>query len=280
MATEQRRAAKEHMIALMQAGHRGPGGFRPSRDPGQSFDGLSVVAPCAHPWESCLPGWQTRAPCQTAHRRAGLAGSLLSHVTRHSQPCRANSLPGTIRHPDQYRLFEPGPCKTWPGKPLPRGREKNEIRPFLVNPSGKRAQGGCSWLGQPRRLACSPLWKPPCLRVLLVEIRAWRIFQRDLVTCWCEPCSFSGRSDWIAPGICAATRVMGWACSRADLGLMDISTPNASSHSLLKRTEQTPSRMGSHSGQRACGPHQPLQQKRWNLSTTSMGTASLSTLTR
>jgi hypothetical protein len=32
-----------------------------------------------------------------------------------------------------------------------------------VNPSGKRVQGGCSWLGQPRHLACSPRWKPPHL---------------------------------------------------------------------------------------------------------------------
>jgi len=45
------------------------------------------------------------------------------------------------------------------------------------------------------------------------------------------------------------------------------------------RAERTPSRMGSHSGQRACGTHQPLQHKRWSLSTTSMGTASLPTLT-
>jgi hypothetical protein len=35
-------------------------------------------------------------------------------------------------------------------------------------------------------------------------------------------------------------------------------------------TEQKPSRMGSHSGQRACGSHQPLPCKRWSLSTTSM----------
>jgi len=84
--------------------------------------------------------------------------------------------------------------------------KKTRFVPAKSNPSGKRVQGDCSWLRQPRRLVCSPLWKLPCLRVLPVAIRAWRIFQRGLVTCWCERCSFSGRSDWIAPGICAATR--------------------------------------------------------------------------
>jgi len=244
MEAEQRCAAKEQMIALMQAGHRGPGGFRPSRDPGQSFDGLSAAAPGAEPWESGIPGWQTWAPSQTANGRAALAGELLPHVARHSKSCGADGFPGTVRHPDQYRLSEPGPCKPWPGKPPPRGGEKNALRPQRLNPSGKRAQEGCSWLGQPRRPACSPSWRPPYLRVLLVPIRVWHIFLFGLVTCWCEPCSFSGRSDWIAPGICAATRVMGWACSRADLGPMDIATPNASSRRSRRLTERIPSRMG------------------------------------
>ncbi len=63
MEAEQRRAAKEQMIALMQAGHRGPGGCCPSRDPGQPFDGLSAAAPCAYSWKSCFPGWQAWSPC-------------------------------------------------------------------------------------------------------------------------------------------------------------------------------------------------------------------------
>lgn len=160
------------------------------------------------------------------------------------------------------------------------GEKKTRFVLAKSNPSGKRVQGDCSWLRQPRRLACSPRWKLPCLRVLPVAIRAWRTFQRGLVTCWCEPCSFSGRSDWIAHGICAATRVMGWACSRADPGLWIFLHRTLPLEDSLKRTERTPSRMGWHSGQRACGTHQPLQHKRWSLSTTSMGTASLSTLTR
>src|SRR5258706_13686186 len=87
-------------------------------------------------------GWKTRAPCQAANGRAGLAGNLLPHIARHSKPCSANSLPGTIRHPDQSWLFEPGPCKPRPGKPHPRGGEKNAIRPCEVEPQWQEGAGG------------------------------------------------------------------------------------------------------------------------------------------
>src|SRR6266566_7398453 len=255
-------------------------GFCPSRDPGQPFDRLPATAPCAHSWKSCFPGWQAWAPCQTANGRADMAGKLLPYVTWHSKPCGADGLPGAVRHPNQYRLSEPGPCSPRSGKAHPRGGEKNSRHSHRLNPSGKRAQEDCSWLRLLRRLACSLPWRPLCLRVLLVAIRAWRIFLLGLVICWCERCSFSGRSDWITPGICAATRVMGWACSRTDPGPTDTFTPNASSHRSRRLTDQKPSQMGSHSGQRACGSYQSLPRKRWSLSTTSMGTASPSTLTR
>src|SRR5205823_14251743 len=68
--------------------------------------------------------------------------TLLPHVARHSKPCSANSLPGTIRHPDQSWLFEPGPCKPRPGKPHPRGGEKNTIRPCEVEPQWQEGAGG------------------------------------------------------------------------------------------------------------------------------------------
>jgi hypothetical protein len=183
MEAEQRRAAKEQMMALMQTGHRwqeaaAQAGLQVSRS-----TAYRLLRQVRSRGKAAARGWKTRAPCQAANRRAGLAGNLLPHVARHSKPCSANSFPGTIRHSDQSWLFEPGPCNPRPGKPHPRGGEKNAIRPCSVNPSGKRVQGDCSWLRQPRRLVCSPLWKPPCLRVLPVAMRAWRIFQRGLVTC-------------------------------------------------------------------------------------------------
>jgi hypothetical protein len=246
MEAEQRRAAKEQMIALMQAGHRGPGGCCPSRDPGQSFDSLSAAASGAHPRESCIPGWKTWTLRQTAHGRVDMAGKLLSHVARHAKPCGAGGLPGTVWPPDQYRLSQPGPCQSRPGKAHSSLGEKKwmRLRPHQLNPSGKRAQGGCFWSRLRKCPACSPPWRPPLLGVLPVQIRVWRIFRRGLFTCWCERCSFSGWSDWIAPGICAATQAMRWACSRADLGPTDTFTPNASSHRWRRLTERKPSRMG------------------------------------
>ena len=280
MEAEQRRAAKEQMIALMQTGHR---------------------------WQEAVAKAGLQVSRSTAYRllrQVRSRGEAAFEDGRHGHPAKLRT---------DERAWLEAYCHTSPGTPsrvvqtafqerfgiqislgylnqvranLGLGSRTHEVEkktrfvPAKSNPSGKRVPGDCSWLRQPRRLVCSPRWKSPRLRVHPVAIRAWRIFQRGLVTCWCERCSFSGQSDWIAHGICAATQVMGWACSRADLGPMDISTPNASSHRSLKRTERTPSRMGSHSGQRACGTHRPLQHKRWSLSTTSMGTASLSTLTR
>ncbi len=103
MEAEQRRAAKEQMIALMQAGYRwqaaaAQAGIQISL----SFDRLSAAAPGAHAWESCFPGWQTWAPRQTAHGRANMAGKLLPHVAPHFKPRGAGGPPGTVRHPDQY----------------------------------------------------------------------------------------------------------------------------------------------------------------------------------
>src|SRR5438876_9738715 len=89
MEAEQRRAAKEQMIALMQAGQRWPGGCCPSRDPGQWFDRLPVAAPCAYPWESCIPGWQTWTSCEIANGRADMARNLLPCLARYSKPCGA-----------------------------------------------------------------------------------------------------------------------------------------------------------------------------------------------
>ena len=47
MEAEQRRAAKEQMIALMQAGHRWQEAAAQAGIPGQSFDRLSAAAPGA-----------------------------------------------------------------------------------------------------------------------------------------------------------------------------------------------------------------------------------------
>jgi hypothetical protein len=210
MEAEQRRAAKEQMVALMQAGHRWQEAAAQAGIPISRSTAYRRLAPGAEAWESRFRGWKTRAPCQTTHSRAGLAGNLLPHVARHSKPCGADSLAGTVRHPDQYRLSEPGPCPPRPGKApsCVGGKNWMRIRPHQLNPSGKRAQEGCSWLQRPRRLVCSPRWKPPYLHALPVTIRAWRTCRRGLVTCWCECCSFLGRSDWSAPGICVPTRAM------------------------------------------------------------------------
>ncbi len=64
MEAEQRRAAKEQMIALMPAGHRwqeasAQAGLQVSRS-----TAYRRLAPSAEPWESCFRGWKTRAPCQ------------------------------------------------------------------------------------------------------------------------------------------------------------------------------------------------------------------------
>jgi hypothetical protein len=208
MEAEQRSAAKEQMIALMQAGHRwqeasAQAGIQVSRS--TAYRLLRLV--CTR-GKAADPRWQAWAPCQTANGRADMAGKLLPCLARHSKPCGADGLPGAVRHPNQYRLSEPGPCSPRSGKAHPRGGEKNSRHSYRLNPSGKRAQEDCSWLRLPRCLACSLAWRPLCLRVLLVAIRAWRIFLLGLVICWCERCSFSGRSDWITPGICAATRAM------------------------------------------------------------------------
>lgn len=57
MEAEQRRAAKEQMIVLMQAGHRwqeaaAQAGLQVSRS-----TAYRRLAPGAHPRESCIPGW-------------------------------------------------------------------------------------------------------------------------------------------------------------------------------------------------------------------------------
>ena len=110
MEAEQRRAAKEQMIALMQTGHRwqeaaAQAGIQASRS-----TAYRRLAPCAHPWESCLAGWQTWASRQTAHGRADMAGKLLSCLAWQAQPCGAGDPTRAVRHPNQSRLSEPGPC--------------------------------------------------------------------------------------------------------------------------------------------------------------------------
>ena len=84
MEAQQRRAAKVQMIALMQTGHRwqeaaAQAGIKVSRS-----TAYRRLAPCAHPWESCLAGWQTWASYQTAPTRTPMARNDLSRSSPHA----------------------------------------------------------------------------------------------------------------------------------------------------------------------------------------------------
>lgn len=85
MEAEQRRAAKEQMITLMQTGHRGPGGRCPSRDLSQSFDRLS----------------EARARCVAV-------GKLLREDGRHGHPAKLRTA-----ERDWLETY----CHTSPGTP-------------------------------------------------------------------------------------------------------------------------------------------------------------------
>src|SRR5260221_11486682 len=99
MEAEQRRAAKEQMIALMQTGHRwqeaaAQAGIQVSRS-----TAYRLLRQVRSRGKADARGWKTRAPRQAANGRADLAGNLLPYAPRHSKPRRPNSLPGAPRHP-------------------------------------------------------------------------------------------------------------------------------------------------------------------------------------
>src|SRR5260370_25086931 len=126
MEAEQRRAAKEQMIALMQAGH----GWQEA----SAQAGIQVSRSTAY---RLLRQVRTRGKVAFQDGRHGhpaklrtnervwLENYLLPYVTWHSKPCGADGLPGSVRHPDQYWLSEPGPCSPRAGKAHPRGGKKN-----------------------------------------------------------------------------------------------------------------------------------------------------------
>jgi hypothetical protein len=119
METEQRRAAKEQMIALMQAGHRWQ---EAAAQAGIQFSRLTaywLLRQVRSRGKAADPGMADMGTLRNCEQTAGMDGTLLPYVARHAKPC---GVVGTVRHPEKLRLSQPGLCRLSLGSTLIRPR--------------------------------------------------------------------------------------------------------------------------------------------------------------